>query len=195
MNDQRCFISASDEMDRLRAVTLYMYASTPMPQTSDAILKDILNYAGVDAALRRLDGGLTLVPGSWSPPLWGRRAIDEIHRLQDEEDGFVYIDGRGYWRMENRAHRTIRRTTPRAQRCRRTTMGAIRTFALGVERRRVQYREQGIRAYPRCYESRLRHRLDAGRNGSFQGGRDARVSGGKQGLRYCERASCAAAHA
>lgn len=104
-DDQRCLISASDDMDRLRAVTLYMYASTPMPQTSGAILKDILNYAGVDRALRRLDGGLTLVPGNWSPPLWGARAIDEIHRLQDEEDGFVYIDGRGFWRLENRAHR------------------------------------------------------------------------------------------
>ena len=34
------------------------------------------------------------------------QATDEVYRLQDEEDGFVYVDGHGYWRLENRTHRT-----------------------------------------------------------------------------------------
>ena len=34
------------------------------------------------------------------------RATDEIHRLQDEEDGFTYVDGHGFWHLENRSHRT-----------------------------------------------------------------------------------------
>ena len=33
------------------------------------------------------------------------QSSDEIHRLQDEEDGLVYVDGHGYWRLENRSHR------------------------------------------------------------------------------------------
>ena len=102
---QVCGISASDEMRRLKSVTLYMYAGSPLPQTADEILGDILDYAGADRATRRLDTGAELVPAPWSPPLWGARALDEIHRLQDEEDGFIYIDGNGYWRLEGRDRR------------------------------------------------------------------------------------------
>lgn len=102
---QSCRITASDEMERLKWVTLYMYAGSPLPQTADEILGDILDYAGADRDMRRLDAGAELVPAPWSPPLWGVRALDEIHRLQDEEDGFIYIDGNGYWRLEGRGHR------------------------------------------------------------------------------------------
>ena len=101
----QCRIRAYDEMRRLESVTLYMYATSSFPQTSNEILKDILNYAGVDAGIRRLDAGTELVPQLWSPPLWGVQAADEIRRLQDEEDGFIYVDGHGFWRMESRGHR------------------------------------------------------------------------------------------
>lgn len=104
-SEQSCGITASDEMERLKSVTLYMYAGSPLPQTSDEILGDILDYAGADRAARRLDAGAELTPAPWSPPLWGARALDEIHRLQDEEDGFIYIDGNGYWRLEGRERR------------------------------------------------------------------------------------------
>ena len=92
-------------MRRLESVTLYMYATSSFPQTSNEILKDILDYAGVDAGIRRLDAGTELVPQLWSPSLWGVQAADEIRRLQDEEDGFIYVDGHGFWRMESRVHR------------------------------------------------------------------------------------------
>ena len=101
----QCRIRAYDEMRRLESVTLYMYATSSFPQTSDEILGDILDYSGVDTASRRLDAGTALVPQLWSPPLWGAQAADEIRRLQDEEDGFIYVDGHGYWRMESRGHR------------------------------------------------------------------------------------------
>ena len=101
----QCRIRAYDEMRRLESVTLYMYATSSFPQTSNEILKDILNYAGVDAGIRRLDAGTELVPQLWSPPLWGVQAADEIRRLQDEEDGFIYVDEHGLWRMESRVHR------------------------------------------------------------------------------------------
>ena len=104
-NEGQCLIRAYDEMRRLEGVTLYMYASASFPQTSDEILTDILDYAGVDSDLRLLDTGAELVPQLWSPPLWGVRALDEIQRLQDEEDGFIYVDGHGFWRLENRGHR------------------------------------------------------------------------------------------
>ena len=103
---QYCYIRALDEMERLTSVTLYTYCSASLPQTSDEILGDMLDYAGVDAGRRQLDSGTTLVPEVWSPAIWGVQSTDEIHRLQDEEDGFAYVDGHGYWRLENRSHRT-----------------------------------------------------------------------------------------
>ena len=113
--DGECRIRAYDEMRRLENVTLYMYATSSFPQTSDEILDDILNYAGVDAALRLPDTGAQLVPKLWSPALWDARAADAIQSLQDEEDGFIYVDGHGFWRLEKRGHRSASpHTTARA---------------------------------------------------------------------------------
>ena len=103
---QYCYLRALDELERLTSVTLYTYSASPLPQTSDEILGDILDYADVDSGSRQLDTGTTLVPPLFSPPIWGVQATDEIHRLQDEEDGFAYLDGHGYWRLENRTHRS-----------------------------------------------------------------------------------------
>ena len=102
---QYCYLRALDEMERLTSVTLYTYATSQPPQTSDDILDDVLDYADVDSARRSLDTGMALVPVPWSPAIWGVQAIDEIYRLQDEEDGFIYVDGHGYWRLEKRSHR------------------------------------------------------------------------------------------
>lgn len=103
---QYCYVRALDELERLTSVNLYTYASSSLPQTSDEILGDILDYADVASSSRELDSGTTLVPDLFSAAIWGVFATDEIHRLQDEEDGFVYVDGHGYWRMENRTHRS-----------------------------------------------------------------------------------------
>lgn len=114
-NDEQCRVRAYDEMRRLENVTLYMYATSSFPQTSDEILGDILGYAGVDEEPRLTDTGIELVPQLWSPALWGVQAADEIRRLQDEEDGFIYVDGHGFWRLENRSHREAApHTTPRS---------------------------------------------------------------------------------
>jgi hypothetical protein len=106
LGDQYCYVRALDEMERLTSMTLYTYATSQLPQDSDDILGDILDYADVDTGRRQLDSGTTLVPDTWSPAIWGVQATDEIHRLQDEEDGFIYVDGHGYWRLEARAHRS-----------------------------------------------------------------------------------------
>ena len=112
---QYCYLRALDEMARLTGVTLYTYATATLPQISDEILGDMLDYADVAATRRELETGTSLVPDSWSPSIWGVQATDEIHRLQDEEDGFVYVDGHGYWRLEARSHRTSApHTTARA---------------------------------------------------------------------------------
>ena len=103
---QYCYLRALDEIERLTSITLYTYATASLPQTSDEILGDILDYADTDAARRQMDTGTALVPDSWSPAIWGVRATDEIYRLQSEEDGLVYVDGHGYWRLEARSHRT-----------------------------------------------------------------------------------------
>ena len=112
---QYCYLRALDDMERLTSVTLYTYSTSQLPQDSDHILGDLLDYADVDAGRRHLDSGTTLVPDTWSPSIWGVQATDEIHRLQDEEDGFIYLDGHGYWRLENRSHRaTAPHTTSQA---------------------------------------------------------------------------------
>ena len=103
---QYCYVRALDEMERLTSVTLYTHAQAELPQTTDEILGDILSYSAVDDERRQLDSGIQVIPELWSPPIWGVQATDEIHRLQDEEDGFIYVDGHGYWRMEGRSHRT-----------------------------------------------------------------------------------------
>ena len=106
LDAQYCYVRALDEMERLSTVTLYTYDSSALPQRSDDLLAHILDYADVNASTRELDSGKTLVPDTFSPAIWGVRAIDEIHRLQDEEDGFIYVDGHGFWRLENRTQLT-----------------------------------------------------------------------------------------
>ena len=103
---QYCYLRALDEMERLTSVTLFTYSASAFPQKSNDILGDVLNYADVDASRRQLDSGTALVPSPYSPPVWRVQATDEIHRLQDEEDGFIYVDGHGYWRLESRSHRS-----------------------------------------------------------------------------------------
>ena len=103
---QYCYVRALDEMERLTSVTLYTYCDRQLPQTTDDVLNDILDYADVSPARRRLDEGMQVVPELWSPPMWGVQATGEIHRLEEEEDGFVYVDGHGHWRLDNRAHRS-----------------------------------------------------------------------------------------
>ncbi len=102
---QHCYLRAFDEMERLGAVTLYTYATAPLPQSSGDILGHILDYAGVDPARRKIDRGAVLVPDTFSPAMWDVKALGEIQRLQDEEDGLVYVDGHGRWRLEARDHR------------------------------------------------------------------------------------------
>ena len=101
---QYCYVRALDDMERLTSVTLHTQATSAYPQTSDEILGDVLDRSGAEAG-RYMDTGAELVPRLWSPPLWGVRALDTIYRLQDEEDGLVYVDGHGLWRLESRTHR------------------------------------------------------------------------------------------
>ncbi len=101
---QYCYVRALDDMERLTSVTLHTQATSAYPQTSDEILGDVLDRSGARAG-RHTDTGAELVPRLWSPPLWGVRALDTIYRLQDEEDGLIYVDGHGMWRLESRTHR------------------------------------------------------------------------------------------
>jgi hypothetical protein len=103
---QYCYIRALDEMERLTGVTLFTHSFATLPQGSDEILSGILTYGGVDSARRQLDQGKDLVPSSWTSAIWSVQGTDEIHRLQDEEDGLVYVDGHGFWRLEGRSHRS-----------------------------------------------------------------------------------------
>ena len=105
-SEQTCEIVACDEMERLRRVTLYWYSTSPLPQTTDEIVDDLLDYADVATAARQLDTGVALVPELYSPPLWGITALAGLRMAQAEEDGFLRIDGHGHWHLEARGHKT-----------------------------------------------------------------------------------------
>ena len=55
--------------------------------------------------------------------------MDEIRRLQDEEDGFVYVDGHGFWRLEKRGHRTAAPHTTAKATLRSDSSGANAYFS------------------------------------------------------------------
>ena len=105
-NNQVVELVATDDSARLQDITLYMYSQTATPQSSDEIIDDILDYADVATADRQLDSGVDLVPTLWTPAAWHVQALAEIRRLGEEEDGLIYVDGHGLWRLEERDHRT-----------------------------------------------------------------------------------------
>ena len=174
---QYCYVRAFDEMERLGTVTLYTYATAQLPQSTGEILDHILDYAGVDPARRKLDDGSVLVPDTFSPAIWGVKALDEIHRLQDEEDGLVYVDGHGRrppLAPADDRHRHRRRDRPVLLRPR-------------LGRRRGQRREHGIHADKGLYEPRPAHGLDPCREARVQRLRDQGVPGRGRRLRHPRR--------
>ena len=105
---QYCYIRAVDDFELARATTLYMASDAAFPQSTNAIFQDVLDYLDVTIGARILDEGEELVPDDgedFSGVSWGVSALDAIQKLQDEEDGFIWIDGHGFWHLEDKGHR------------------------------------------------------------------------------------------
>lgn len=101
---ESCQLQAYDELKRL-GETLVFNLISGINIRADAIVNDILTWAGFNFNDRELDNGRTLI-ATEPRALWRISARDALYALQDEEDGFLYIDGLGYLRLEESGHRS-----------------------------------------------------------------------------------------
>ncbi len=98
-----CRVRAHDELQRLGATLVFNLLSSARVR-ANAIAGSILNWSGFNVSHRILDEGRVLVANQ-PRALWRISARDALYRLQNEEDGFLYIDGEGYFRLEASGHR------------------------------------------------------------------------------------------
>ncbi len=101
LSEQDCIITAVDGLDFLSrhdlATALYKNALT------GTIHGYILDDAGWSATMRTLDAGQDTIPYWYGADIKARFAQEEI---DDSEQGFSYVDGAGYFRFEDRVHRS-----------------------------------------------------------------------------------------
>ena len=101
LTEQDCIITAVDGLDFLSrhdmATALYKNALT------GTIHGYILDDAGWSASMRTIDAGQDTVPYWYGSDVKARFAQEEI---DESEQGFSYIDGSGYFRFEDRYHRS-----------------------------------------------------------------------------------------
>ncbi len=103
-NRQYCYAQAHDDFERAKRVELRSYNVAAV--TTSNYHHRILDYGGAGQArrlgtLRRLNDGEFQ---DYQPVTDSLLAA--IYRLQDEEDGLFYVDGNGFYRFEERGHRT-----------------------------------------------------------------------------------------
>ena len=101
---QACEIRAVDELDRLDRTQVYNLLSG-LNLRSDNIADDILTWANFSFNDRELDIGRTLIAAE-PRAVWRTTARTALNYLQDEEDGFLYINGLGFLRLEASGHRS-----------------------------------------------------------------------------------------
>lgn len=98
-----CRCQVRDDLELLGSRTLYNLLNR-RNGTSGYIANSILTWAGYGPNYRRVEGGGTLV-GTEPRALWRLPVSSALASLEDEENGRVYMDGRGYFRLESSAHR------------------------------------------------------------------------------------------
>ena len=75
--------------------------------SSGTMMDDILDAANFFSNRRVIDTGTSIMDDVDDGLKGiGSDALQAVHQLQDEEDGFAYIDGMGYLHFEGRTHRT-----------------------------------------------------------------------------------------
>ena len=100
---QVCRVHAEDDLRLLERRPLYHLFNRRL-LSSATIANGILTWAGFNANYRRLDRGQTLVASS-PRALWRISAAAALSSLAEEENGRIYVDGRGYFRLEAADHR------------------------------------------------------------------------------------------
>ncbi len=101
LTEQYCIITAVDGLDYLSrhdmATALYKN------QLTGTIHGYILDDAGWSATMRLIDAGQDTVPYWYGADIYARNAQGEIDK---SEQGFSWVDGAGYFRFEDRYHRS-----------------------------------------------------------------------------------------
>ncbi len=98
-----CRCTAQDALAALARRPLYNLV-TGRNLSTGAIANSILTWAGFDANSRHIDSGRTLV-GTEPRAVWQTGAGSALGALAEEENGRIYLDGLGYFRLEAAAHR------------------------------------------------------------------------------------------
>ncbi len=111
-DEPTCRLTARDELRRLETVGIHNLISGANLRSGDVVNK-ILTWAGFPSGDRQLDRGRVLVANG-PRALWRAPARRALGYAQEEEDGFIYLDGLGYLRLEESGHRgTGAHTAPR----------------------------------------------------------------------------------
>lgn len=98
-----CRCRAGDDLAWLGQRLLYNLLHRRNLSAGD-IANSILTWSGFDPNRRRLEGGQVLV-ATEPRALWGLTAGRALRYLAAEEGGRIYMDGRGYIRLEAASHR------------------------------------------------------------------------------------------
>ena len=98
-----CRCQARDDLAWLGRRPLYNLLHRRNLSSGD-IANSILTWSGFDSNLRRLEGGQVLV-ATEPRALWRVAAGRALRSLAEEESGRIYMDGRGYFRLESATHR------------------------------------------------------------------------------------------
>ena len=101
---ESCEIRAFDELDRLDR-TLVFNLLSGLNLRSDTIANNILTWANFSPNDRELDLGRILIAKE-PRAVWRSTVRTALNRLQDEENGFLYIDRLGFIRLEVSSHRS-----------------------------------------------------------------------------------------
>lgn len=98
-----CRCLAGDDLYGLGRLTLYNLLNSRNLSTG-AIANGILTWAGFSPNYRRVAAGRTLI-ATEPRALWRVSAEAALESLAEEENGLIYMDGRGYFRLESAGHR------------------------------------------------------------------------------------------
>lgn len=98
-----CRVEARDDLHLLAQWPLYNLFNQSSLSTG-SIANSILTWAGFSSNHRRLDQGQTLV-ATEPRAMWRLPADRALSGLAEEENGRIYLDGRGYLLLEDAGHR------------------------------------------------------------------------------------------
>ena len=99
-------ITALDDFERFRKAEMFTISHSTVPYRSDQIAGDLLNFGGFASADRQMGTGVTLVNDTSGIKSVSGPLLDNLYGLQDEEVGFVQMDGLGFLSFLARNERT-----------------------------------------------------------------------------------------